>query len=319
MAFNGDGGRTLLNTSLAESVAPTRNIGHRIASFLVVHFNKGPFFGLHLAVIGVFFVEPTWTALGLCALWYSVRVFALTAGFHRYFSHRAYKTSRVFQFVLGFLGCMSVQRGPLWWASKHRHHHKYSDQELDPHSPVQHGVWWSHIGWVVMNSIHDEKEGNIRDFECYPELRWLDRLHWVPAVVLAYACYAIDGWSGLVWGFFVSTILVYHSTFMVNSVCHVIGRRRYATTDDSRNNWFVALLTFGEGWHNNHHHYMSSANQGFKWWEVDVSYYVLRLLSIPRIVWDLRGVPANKLNATIQAGVTVPNPANDNETTPISA
>jgi stearoyl-CoA desaturase (delta-9 desaturase) len=266
---------------------------------VVDNVNKVPFVAIHLAVILVFFVPFSWAAVGLCAATYALRVFALTAGYHRYFSHRAYKTSRVFQFILAALGCSALQRGPLWWAANHRSHHKYSDQEEDPHSPVRHGVWWSHIGWVLSpqeENINPNEE--VPDFSKYPELRFLERFHWVPAVSLAGLCYALLGWSGVVWGFILSTVLVYHATFMVNSVCHVFGSRRFATTDASRNNWFVALLVFGEGWHNNHHHYMSSANQGIKWWEVDVSYYVLKILSVPRIVWDLRGVPANKMIPT---------------------
>ena len=270
----------------------------RMLRFIGDNFNKGPFLAIHLAVLFVFFVPFTWTALGLCFGFYVLRMFGITGGFHRYFAHRAYKTSRWFQFVLGCLGSSALQKGPLWWASQHRRHHKHSDQEEDPHSPIRHGVWWSHVGWVLSTSNIDEDLSNMKDLTKYPELRLLENFHWVPAVLLAVACYLIDGWSGLVWGFVVSTVLLYHGTFLVNSACHVFGSRRFNTSDASRNNALVAIVTLGEGWHNNHHHYMSSANQGFKWWEIDVSYYILQLLRCTQLVWDLRKPPAKKLIPT---------------------
>ncbi len=263
--------------------------------------NKVPFIAIHLLVVGVFFVPVTWTAVGLCIGLYIVRMFGITAGFHRYFAHRAYKTSRVFQFALGWLGSTAMQKGPLWWAANHRDHHKYSDMEEDPHSPVRHGFFWSHVGWVIFSKDSDDLLDNIQDFSRYPELRWLERLHWIPSMCLLAVCCLIDGWSGFFWGFVVSTVLLYHGTFLVNSFCHVFGSRRYDTPDQSRNNAIVAILTLGEGWHNNHHYYMSSANQGFKWWEIDISYYTLCVLRSVGIVWDLRKPPANKLAATMEA------------------
>jgi stearoyl-CoA desaturase (Delta-9 desaturase) len=282
--------------------------------YVLKNFNKGPFLAIHLAVLAVFFVPLTWPALGLCVLFYIARMFGITGGFHRYFAHRAYKTSRFFQFCLGVLGSSALQKGPLWWAANHRMHHKHSDQENDPHSPIRHGVWWSHVGWVLSAQNQDDVDLNeIKDFAKYPELRWLETLHFVPAFLLAGLCYVLgefafggQGWSCLVWGFIVSTVLLYHGTFLVNSACHVFGRRRYHTTDHSKNNWWVAILTLGEGWHNNHHFYMSSARQGFRWWEVDVSYYILKFLAVPRVVWDLRGVPAKKLANTIANSIVGP-------------
>jgi stearoyl-CoA desaturase (delta-9 desaturase) len=228
----------------------------------------------------------------------------ITGGYHRYFSHRAYKTSRVFQFLLACLGCSALQKGPLWWAAQHRHHHRTSDTPEDLHSPVSHSVWRSHIGWVLAADSAGTDERAVKDLGRYPELRWLDRNHWVPAPGLAGPCLLLGGWAGLVWGFFVSNLLSHHASFTVNSLCHLFGRRRYATADASRNNWFVALLTLGEGWHNNHHHYQSSANQGFFWWELDLSYYLIRLLGWLRLVWDIRTPPRAKLLAP--AGGPVP-------------
>lgn len=256
---------------------------------------SGIFILMHVACLAVFLTGVNVLALALCAACYLLQIVGVTAGYHRYFAHRSYKTSRPFQFVLAFLGCSASQRGPLWWAAQHRHHHKTSDTPEDIHSPVTHSFWWSHIGWVLSRDSDQVDGKTVRDLSRYPELRWLDRYHWVPPVLLALLCLLIGGWSGLVLGFFVSSILSHHATFTVNSICHLWGRRRYATGDASRNNVFVALITFGEGWHNNHHHYQSSANQGFYWWEIDVSYYLIRLLGCVGLVWNVRNPPRAKL------------------------
>ena len=225
--------------------------------------------------------------LVLCAATYSVRMFFITAGYHRYFAHRSYRMGRVAQFVMALGGTTAAQKGPLWWASHHREHHRYTDTERDPHSPRK-GFFWSHVGWILCDKYSATERDVIRDFASYPELRWLDRHDWVGAWALAIGCFLLGGWSGLAIGFFLSTILLWHVTFMVNSVAHLVGRRRYDTGDDSRNNWFVALLTGGEGWHNNHHCHPSSARQGDRWWELDTTWYVLRGLAAVGVVHDLR-------------------------------
>jgi len=247
-----------------------------------------PFIGLHLALLAAFFVPVDPLALVLCGLTYFWRMFGITGGYHRYFAHRAYKTNRICQFLLAWLGCSALQKGPLWWAAHHREHHRHSDTPKDPHSPHETSFWWSHVGWILANDHVDTPWESIPDWARYPELRWLDRNHWIPGVALAVFCYLVGGLSGLVWGFVVSTILLYHGTFTINSLSHLFGSRRYATTDDSRNNFFLALITLGEGWHNNHHHYQSSANQGFFWWEIDISYYLICMASWVGLVWDVR-------------------------------
>jgi len=262
-----------------------------------------PFIVLHLALLSVFFVEMTTTGLILCGVFYFLRMFGITGGYHRYFAHRAYKTSRVFQFVLAWLGCSAMQKGPLWWAAHHREHHRHSDTPQDPHSPHETSFWWSHVGWILSAEHVVTPWESIPDLGKYPELRWLDRNHWMPGVLLAVACFLIGyltgawsgAWSALVWGFLVSTILVYHATFTINSLSHLFGSRRYATPDDSRNNFWLALITLGEGWHNNHHHYQSSVNQGFFWWEVDISYYLLKGLEVFGVVWGVREPPKKML------------------------
>jgi len=247
-----------------------------------------PFILLHLALLTVFLVPVNAFVLVLCGITYVIRMFGVTGVYHRYFAHRAYKTSRVFQFVLACIGCSAMQKGPLWWSSHHREHHRHSDTPNDPHSPHETSFWWSHIGWILSLEHQHTPEEVIPDWRDVPELRFLDRHYWLPGILLAVGCYFLAGWSGVVWGFVVSTILVYHATFTINSLSHLFGSRRYATSGDRRNHFLLALITLGEGWHNNHHHYQSSANQGFFWWEIDISYCILRMLSWCGLVWELR-------------------------------
>ncbi|HLQ91686.1 MAG TPA: acyl-CoA desaturase [Xanthobacteraceae bacterium] len=257
----------------------------------IVYPSAIPFVVVHLLCFAAIWSGVTWQSLTLCIALYWVRLFAIGAGYHRYFSHRAYSTSRIFQFFLAFLAQTSAQKSVLWWAAKHRHHHLHSDTEQDVHSPRHKGFLYSHVGWIF-NRRHAKTDlVKIDDFARYPELMWLHRLELAPAVALGVVCFLIDGWSGLVVGFFWSTVLVYHGTFCINSLAHVRGKRRYVTGDDSRNNWLLALLTMGEGWHNNHHAYQSSVRQGFRWWEIDATFYILKLLSWTGIVWDMKTPP----------------------------
>ncbi len=250
-----------------------------------------PFLALHLLPLLAFVTGVTWRAVWLAVALYFVRMVAITAGYHRYFAHRSYRMGRVAQFVLAFVGASAAQKGPLWWAGHHRSHHKYSDTERDIHSPKR-GFLWSHIGWILCDRFNRTDTDSIKDFAKYPELVFLDKHDWIAPWTLGVACYLYAGWSGLVIGFFASTVLLWHATFCVNSLAHVFGRRVYETSDTSRNSTIVALITSGEGWHNNHHRYPWAARQGFRWWQVDVSYYVLRLFSLVGIVHDLRPVPA---------------------------
>jgi stearoyl-CoA desaturase (delta-9 desaturase) len=258
-----------------------------------------PFAAIHLACLGALWTGVSWQAIVLCVSLYVIRMFGITAGYHRYFSHRSYKTSRWFQFVLAWIGCSAAQKGPLWWAAHHRHHHRHSDEEPDLHSPMLRGFLWSHMGWFLSERYDATDYAAIKDFAKYPELRWLNDYYLVPAFVLGFICLALLGWQGVVWGVFISTVLLYHGTFVINSLCHMIGTVRYQTDDESRNSMMLALITLGEGWHNNHHHYQSSTRQGFFWWEIDVSYYILKMLSWTGLVWDLRTPPHSILSATL--------------------
>jgi stearoyl-CoA desaturase (delta-9 desaturase) len=255
-----------------------------------------PFFAVHaLAVAGVLVLGFSWTGLALALGLYAVRMFWVTAGYHRYFSHRTFRTSRAMQLVFAVLAMTSVQKGVLWWAGHHRTHHKSSDLPGDVHSVKRNGFLWGHVGWILSKKYEATDLARVQDLARYPELRWLDRWFLVPPVALAVLLFAIGGPWALVWGFFVSTTLLWHGTFTINSLSHVFGKQRYQTGEDSKNNWLLALLTMGEGWHNNHHYFMSTANQGFFWWEIDMSYYVLRMFSWLGLVWDLRTPPKHVL------------------------
>lgn len=259
-----------------------------------------PFLLVHAAPLAAFFVSVTWRDWVLCGILYALRMFCITAGYHRYFSHRSYKMNRFFQFVMACGGITAVQKGPLWWASHHRLHHRYTDLDGDVHSPRD-GIWWSHVGWILSTRFKTTDLGNIADFAKYPELRLVERFQWVGPWLLGTICFLIGGWGALLIGFFFSTVLLWHGTFLVNSMAHLVGKRRYATPDTSRNSLVVALLTGGEGWHNNHHYLPSSVRQGFQWWEVDPTWYALRLLATFHIVHGLKYPPARLLD---QARIT---------------
>jgi stearoyl-CoA desaturase (delta-9 desaturase) len=262
---------------------------------------SAPFLASHAIALATPFVSPfAWRWAALAAILYAIRMFAITAGYHRYFSHRTYRTSRAFQLALAVAGGTAAQRGALWWAAHHRDHHRHSDGPRDVHSPLRRGFLWSHVGWILSRRHHRTKLEGVKDLARYPELRFLDRHHYLPPAALGIGLFLAAGWPGLLWGFFVSTVVLWHATFAINSVAHLIGRRRYETGDGSRNSLVLALVTFGEGWHNNHHFYPASTSQGFFWWEIDVSYAALRALAALRIVRDLRKPPRRVLRAHLQ-------------------
>ena len=259
-----------------------------------------PFIAVHLAaIVGVVLLGWSWRGLGLAVGLYYLRMFGVTAGYHRYFSHRSFRTSRVFQFLLALLAMSSSQKGVLWWAGHHRTHHKHSDEAGDVHAVLRDGFLWGHVGWILSKKYHDTDEKRVGDLAKFPELVWLDRWWFVPPTALALILFAVGGWFALVWGFFVSTMLLWHGTFTINSLTHMFGSRRYATTDNSRNNAILAAITLGEGWHNNHHYYQRSVQQGFFWWEVDPTYYGLKMLGWLGLVWDLHAPPAQVLRGEL--------------------
>jgi len=289
---------------LAVTAAGAQARGWRAIYF---HALTIPFWGLHVgAIYGAFALGISWAAVAWCVAMYATRMFFITGVYHRYFSHRTYKTSRWFQFVLAAFAMMTAQKGVLWWAGHHRRHHKHSDTDLDVHSPLFGGFWWSHFGWMMGRDFEGTDAGVVKDFMKYPELRALEKLWFIVPVAVGVAAYLLGGWFGLVWAFAVPQVLSWHGTFTMNSLSHVWGSRRYNSGDDSRNNPVLALITLGEGWHNNHHHYQASARQGFFWWEVDITYYILRGLQLVGLIWDVRGVPEHVRAGTRKAAAADP-------------
>ncbi|MDB6092549.1 MAG: acyl-CoA desaturase [Verrucomicrobia bacterium] len=276
-----------------------------------------PFIILHAGCLGVFWAGwspfAVWSAVAL----YFLRMFAVTGIYHRYFSHKTYHTTRFGQFLLALWGATTVQRGALWWAYHHRHHHQHSDEPEDAHSPHVHGFWWSHIGWITSRRNFPTDYTKIRDLAKFPELVWLNRFDTLIPFLFAVGLFALGWvleiyapglhttrWQMLFWAFFVSTTVLFHGTACINSMAHLMGRRRFKTSDDSRNSWILAFITLGEGWHNNHHRYMSATRQGFYWWEIDPTYYGLKLLSYTGLISDLKPVPQSIMEEAARADLT---------------
>ncbi len=277
---------------------------HETAADKIDWLRAIPFILLNASCLLVFYFGFSSIAFTVAVILYFVRIFSIGAFYHRFFSHRAFKTNRFWQCIFALIAGMCAQRGPLWWASHHRHHHVVSDEPGDTHSPVQHGFWWSHFGWFLSKRNYYYNPANVSDLLRFPELVFLDRFDLLMPAVLFFSLflsgfllrlYAPELHTGpglmLVWGFCISTVAVFNTTVLVNSINHISGKRRFLTKDNSRNNWLLALLTFGEGWHNNHHFYPSSARQGFYWWEIDVTYYIIKCLEKMGIVWDVRQIP----------------------------
>lgn len=280
-----------------------------------------PFVFLHLGCLGVLWVGWSWTAVIAAIVLYLVRMFAITGFYHRYFSHRTFKTGRFRQFLFAVLGASAAQRGPLWWAYQHRHHHRHSDEEEDVHSPWQWGFWWAHIGWITSKRNFPTNYSQIKDLARFPELRFLNRFDLIVPALMAAGLFGagyllaryfpqlgVTGPQLLVWGFFISTTVLFHATSSINSFAHLFGRRRFATSDHSRNSFLLSLITLGEGWHNNHHRCMSATRQGFFWWEIDITYYTLKAMSWMRLVHDLRPVPESVYQEPTETDRATSNP-----------
>ena len=270
--------------------APPAATPRRVSWFRVLRIalDLSPLVGVHLAFFAIPFVQFSWVSVALVFVLTRVVGLGITAGFHRYFSHHAFKTSRWFQFCLAFLGCAALQKGPLWWVAHHRLHHKHSDEEHDPHSPVREGFWHGHVGWLFTQDLNDPDPKLTRDLAKFPELVWLDRLWVLPGLALAGLCYLIDGWSGVVWGFGVTVSLVFQVTFAVNSFGHLWGKQRFDNGDGSRNLFLLGIVSMGEGWHNNHHRAPGSARHGFAWYEFDLTYTVIKLWKWMGLVWAVK-------------------------------
>jgi stearoyl-CoA desaturase (delta-9 desaturase) len=288
---------TVTDTVAAPTRAPSRAAPKSRVSLALIAF-----YGLHLLPLAAIWTGVRPVDVIVCVALYWIRMFGVTGAYHRYFSHRTFKTSRAFQLVLAVLAMSSSQKGVLWWAAHHRHHHKHSDTELDIHSPRQSGLYYAHVGWMLGTEHEGTDTSKILDFAKYPELRFLNRHWWIPPAALALVVFLTLGWSGLLIGFMASTVLLWHGTFTINSLTHRWGKQVYETGDDSRNSFFLAIITMGEGWHNNHHYYQACAPQGFHWWQFDPTYYVLRMLSWVGLIWDIRMPPRSAIEGKFRAG-----------------
>ncbi len=292
---------------LAVPVPRPRTSVYRAARIAI---SLSPLILVHLALGAIPFVEFTLVSALLLVVVTRIAGIGVTVGLHRYFSHRSFKTPRWFQFVLAVMGCTALQKGPLWWVVHHRLHHKHSDTAADPHSPVADGFWYGHVGWLFANDLMTPDHGTVRDLTKYPELVWLDRLWMVPGILLAAACYAVDGLPGLVYGFCLAVVLVFQVTFAVNSIGHLFGPQRFETGEGSRNNFVLGILAMGDGWHNNHHRAPYSARHGFAWYEFDMAYLTIRAMRLVGLAWDVKQPPAELMQGK---AATVPEPADVGE------
>ena len=298
------------HTPLAPALVPVPPLWYRVLRVAL----SGPLVAVHLALFAIPFVPFSWVSVVLVVVVTRVTGFGVTVGLHRYFSHRSFKTPRWFHFLLGAAGCTALQKGPLWWAVHHRLHHQKSDEPGDPHSPVVDGFWYGHMGWLFDRDLKHANHAAVRDLTRYPELVWLDRLWMIPGVLLASLCYAIDGWSGVVWGYCFSVVLIFQVTFAVNSIGHLFGPQRFDTGEGSRNNMVLGYLAMGDGWHNNHHRAPSSARHGFAWYEFDMAYTCIRLLQIVGLAWDVKQPPPE-----LMAGTDTPDAISDEPAAPVPA
>jgi stearoyl-CoA desaturase (delta-9 desaturase) len=288
---------SILLTMPAASAAPrvSRAAWYRITR---ISLSLAPLIGVHLALVAILFVPITWVGAILFVVMTRITGLGITIGFHRYLSHHSFRTSRWFQFALAAAGCTALQKGPLWWVIHHRQHHKHSDAEGDVHSPVRDGFWYGHCGWLFANDLMQPDHASVRDLTRFRELVWLDRFWMLPGLLAAAACYLIGGWAGLVYGYCLSTVVIFQITFAVNSVGHLWGPQRFATGEGSRNNWVLGVIAMGDGWHNNHHRAPTSARHGFAWYEFDMAYLMIRMLNQMGIVWGVRQPPAAVLAST---------------------
>lgn len=265
--------------TIATSIKPPRDWA--VIIFMTVIHAAAPFAFLP--------INFSWTAVGLAVFlhWLTGGV-GVTLGWHRLLSHRSFQTSKWLEYVLVFCGVLSLQGGPIWWVGLHRHHHLYSDQDADHHDSCK-GFWWSHMGWMFYD-VPAEKEiarftKDIADDRFY---QFLDKYFFPIQLVFAGFLFLLGGLPFLFWGVFVRLVLVYHTTWFVNSATHKFGYRTYESEDRSTNCWWVALLAYGEGWHNNHHTYQYSARHGLKWWEIDLTWMMIQLLQMLGLAWKVK-------------------------------
>jgi sn-1 stearoyl-lipid 9-desaturase len=261
-----------------------------------------------LAVVALF--HFSWRGVAVAAvLWWISGSLGIGIGYHRLLTHRGFRCPKWLEYGLAVCGTLALEGGPIFWVGIHRIHHQLTDREGDPHSPRD-GKWWSHMGWILRGeSLHGETEPLARyvpDLRRDPFYLWLSRYHWITQVAVGLGVWYLFGWNVVLWAVFLRTVVGLHCTWLVNSATHMWGSQRWATGDDSTNNFLIALLTFGEGWHNNHHAHPNSARHGLRWWEIDTNWYVISALRAAGLARDIKLPRAHSRIQEIRAAK--PNP-----------
>ena len=257
----------------------------------------------HAAAIAALFFW-SWTAIACAVILYWIAgSLGIGMGFHRLLTHRGYHVPKIVEYFLVTCGTLALEGGPIQWVTTHRIHHAHTDKHGDPHTPRD-GGWWAHIGWILRGTAQDHTQATLEHYA--PDVVknryyvWLNKFYYVPQIVLAILLLAFGGWGVMLWGVFLRVTVGLHSTWLVNSATHLWGRRRFVTSEDSRNSWWVALLTFGEGWHNNHHAFPTSAQHGLKWYEIDVNWWGIKVLQLLRVARGIKRVRFNRKNSAWQ-------------------
>ncbi len=272
---------SMIRTSLRVDYSLTTM--NRVTAGVVMLFHVG-------AVAALWFTSWTNVIVALALHWLAVGL-GISLGYHRLHTHRGYKTSRAFEYFLAICGTLTLEGGPIFWVATHRVHHQHSDHDGDPHTPHD-GGFWAHVGWILFG--HTRHNNTVLMSKYAPDLgadpfyRWLNSYHYVPLILLGIVLLAVGGWGMVLWGIALRVTVGLHATWLVNSATHMWGSRRFPTRDDSKNSWWVALLTFGEGWHNNHHAHPVSARHGLAWYEFDVSWITLKALRALGVVRELK-------------------------------
>jgi stearoyl-CoA desaturase (delta-9 desaturase) len=257
-----------------------------------------PFLGVLYAIVMLWQQWVTWLDIGLMVGLYVLSGLGITVGFHRMLTHKAFETSKPMKAFWMIMGCMALEGDPTTWASTHIQHHAHSDDEDDPHSPLE-GLWHSHVGWLFVHKNNANVYGTWLKKD--PTVVWVSKTWWIWAALGIIIPTLIAGWSGLIWGGLVRIFLTHHITWSVNSICHTFGTRDYQTRDASRNNFIVGLFAFGEGWHNNHHAFPRSAFHGLRWWQIDISGYIITAMEKLGLVWNVQRVKEEDLHKRVIA------------------
>ena len=257
----------------------------------------------HIAAVAALFFWSWPAVITGFVLFYVAGSFGIGMGYHRLLTHRGYKVPRLVEYFLATCGTLSLEGGPIQWVVTHRIHHAHADRPGDPHTPRD-GGWWAHMGWILWGTAQNHDAATIAHYA--PDLvkdryyRWLNNYYYVPLLIVGIGLFIFGGWGVVLWGVFLRTTVALHATWLVNSATHLWGEQRFKTDDDSRNSWWVALLTFGEGWHNNHHAHPTSARHGLHWYEIDLNWLGIRALQLLGLAHSIKLLRFNRASSTWQ-------------------